>query len=118
MIVVQHVGLEVTRTAAGQEVEFWALLGFSEVPASASLVGRARWVEREGFQVHLLFEDSPVVPPAAHVAVVAADYDAVIARLRAAGHAAEPRAAHWGAPRTQVHTPAGHRVELMAAPPG
>lgn len=114
---IQHVGLEVARTAAGEEVAFWALLGFSEVAPSPALRERARWVERDGFQVHLLFADAPVVPALGHVAIVVADYDAVIARLRAAGHAAEPRAEHWGAPRTQVHTPAGHRVELMAAPP-
>ena len=115
---IQHVGLEVARTAAGEEVEFWALLGFREVAPPASLRERARWVELGGFQVHLLFADAPVVPVLGHAAIVVADYDAVIARLRAAGHAAEPRAEHWGAPRTQVHTPAGHRVELMAAPPG
>lgn len=114
---IQHVGLEVAQTAAGEEVEFWALLGFAEVAASVSLRERARWVERDGFQVHLLFADAPVVPPAGQSAIVIADYDAVIARLRAAGHAAEPRVEHWGAPRTQVHTPAGHRVELIAAPP-
>ena len=43
--------------------------------------------------------------------------DAAIARLRAAGHEAAPRREYWGAARTQVHTPAGHRVEVMAAPP-
>lgn len=115
---IQHVGVEVLRTAAGEEVAFWALLGFVEVEPPVGLRERARWVERDGFQIHLLFEDAPVVAPQGHPAIVVADYDAVIARLRAAGHAVEPRTEHWGAARTQVHTPAGHRVELMAAPPG
>jgi len=41
----------------------------------------------------------------------------VLARLRAARHDAAPRAEHFGSPRTQVRSPAGHLVELMAPPP-
>ena len=115
---IQHVGLEVPRTAAAEEVEFWALLGFAEMVLADDLAGRARWVERDGFQVHLLFSDAPVVPPAGHAAIVICDYDAVVARLRAVGHEAAPRREYWGAPRTQVRSPAGHLVELLAAPPG
>ena len=55
--------------------------------------------------------------PLGHVAVVADDYAATVARLEGAGFAVEPRARHWGAARSFVRTPAGHRVELMAAPP-
>jgi hypothetical protein len=104
--------------AAGEEVGFWALLGFAEMVLADDLAGRARWVERDGFQVHLLFCDAPVAPPRGHAAIVVADYDAVVARLRAAGHEAAPRQEYWGSPRTQVRSPAGHLVELMAAPPG
>jgi hypothetical protein len=57
-----------------------------------------------------------VIPAVGHVAVVADDYDEVVARLRAAGHEAVPRAQHFGAPRTQVRSPAGHLVEVMAPP--
>lgn len=114
---IQHVGLEVPHAAAGQEVAFWGLLGFSEMVLADDLAGRARWVERNGVQVHLLFSDAAVVPPAGHVAIVVTDYDAVVALLRAAGHEAAPRREYWGAPRTQVRSPAGHLVELMAAPP-
>jgi len=114
---IQHVGLEVAPTAAGQEVAFWGLLGFGEMVLADDLAGRARWVERDGVQVHLLFADAPVVPAAGHVAIVIPDYDAVVALLRAAGHEAAPRREYWGAPRTQVRSPAGHLVELMAAPP-
>ena len=94
---------------------FWALLGFAEVTLDAGLAARARWVERDGFQVHLLFCEAPVVPAAGHVAIAVPDYDAVVARLRAAGHEAAPRAEYWSAPRTQVRSPAGHLVELTAA---
>ena len=114
---IQHVGLEVARSQTDAEVEFWALLGFVEMMLDDDLAGRARWVAREGFQVHLLFRDAPVVPAAGHAAIVIGDYEAVVARLRAAGHEAAPRREYWGSPRTQVRSPAGHLVELTAAPP-
>lgn len=114
---IHHAGLEILRSGADAEVAFWALLGFAEVEPPEGLRERARWVERGGAQIHLLYDEDPVVPGQGHVAVVAADYDEVIARLRAAGHEARPRREYWGAARTQVHTPAGHRVELTAAPP-
>ncbi len=113
----QHVALEVGEADAGAEVAFWALLGFDEVAAPASLRERARWVQRGATQVHLLFADAPVIPSAGHVAVVAEAFAETCARLAAAGRIPELRAEHWGAPRAFVSSPAGHRVELMAAPP-
>lgn len=50
--------------------------------------------------------------------MVATDYDATLERLSAAGHPVDPRAEHWGSPRAFVRDPAGHRVEVMASPPG
>lgn len=115
---IHHVGLEIREGDADAEVAFWALLGFAEVPPPfPSLAARSRWVQRRGTQVHLLFAAAPVIPGAGHVAVVAADYDAVVAALRAAGHEAAERERYWKAARTQVISPAGHRVEVMAAPP-
>ena len=113
---IHHVALEVPPDSAGDEVAFWALLGFCEVVPPGELAVRARWVELEGIQVHLLFADAPVVPADGHVAVATRDYDAVVARLRAAGHEAAPRREHFGTPRTQVRSPAGHLVEVMAPP--
>lgn len=116
---IQHVGLEVAAASLEDEVGFWGLLGFAEVPPpTASLAARSRWVEAAGgFQIHLLAVDAPSVPASGHVAVVAASYRAVVAALRAAGHEAAPREEYWDAARTQVVSPAGHRVEVMAAPP-
>lgn len=114
---IHHVGLEVGHATAGAEVAFWALIGFVEVPAPAALASRSRWLESTaGAQVHLLLADVPVIPATGHVAVVPDDFDAAVAALRAAGHDATPRTEYWGAPRTQVVSPAGHRVELAAAP--
>jgi hypothetical protein len=116
--VIAHVALETRRDDVEAAVAFWALLGFERVQPPPSLAARAVWVQAPGgFQVHLLFAERPVVAPAGHVALVIEEYAATIARLRAAGLEAPARTEHWGAPRTQVTAPGGHRVELMAAAP-
>jgi catechol 2,3-dioxygenase-like lactoylglutathione lyase family enzyme len=114
---IQHVSLEVDRDQVEQSAAFWELLGFARVEPPPTLRDRATWLEREGTQVHLMFVDNPVVPPEGHTAVVAPDYEATLAALRAAGFDPEPRAEHWGAPRCFVRDPLGHRVEVMSAPP-
>ncbi len=113
---IHHVALETPRPGADAEVAFWGLLGFREVAPPPALRERARWLEREGTQVHVMFADA--ARPAGHVAVVApGDHAAVLDALRAAGHPVDPRAEHWGAARAYVRSPAGHLVEVMAAPP-
>jgi catechol 2,3-dioxygenase-like lactoylglutathione lyase family enzyme len=116
--VIHHVALEVRRADAGESERFWELLGFARVEVPSTLEGRAVWLERDGRQVHLMYADEPVAPPSGHVAVVADDYDATLARLRAAGHEPDARPEHWGAARAFVRSPGGHRVEVMAFPPG
>jgi catechol 2,3-dioxygenase-like lactoylglutathione lyase family enzyme len=115
----QHVSLETREADVEAEVAFWALLGFARVEPPGELGTRAAWVQAPdgATQIHLLYASDPVVLPRGHVAVVAPDFDATIAALRDAGFDPEPRAQHWGVPRAYVRTPAGHRVELMAAPP-
>jgi catechol 2,3-dioxygenase-like lactoylglutathione lyase family enzyme len=115
--VIQHVTVEVPRERVEDCAAFWALLGFRRVEPPPTLQDRAVWMERDGTQVHLMHVDDPVVPPQAHVAVVAEDYARSFGALRDAGHDPEPRPEHWGAPRCFVRDPAGHRVEVMAAPP-
>lgn len=115
---IHHVSLEVRPEDAGAEVSFWALLGFAEVALPSSLGDdRSRWVERSGQQIHLMFAAEPAVPVEAHVAVVAPDYAGAQERLRAVGHPVDDRPEHWGSPRCFTRTPAGHKVEVMAAPP-
>src|SRR5436190_18233445 len=113
----QHVTIELRADQVEACVEFYALLGFVQVDPPESLAGRARWVEREGTQVHLMPVDDPVVPPSGHHAVLVSDYEATFAALRDAGFEPEPRNQHWGVPRSFVRNPAGHRVELMAGSP-
>jgi len=120
--VIHHVALETRREDVGEAERFWALLGFARVDPPAPLRDRAVWLEREGTQVHLMYADAGTgtgpAPASGHVAVVAPDYEATLARLRGAGFDPEPRREHWGAPRCFVRSPDGHRVEVMSRPPG
>jgi catechol 2,3-dioxygenase-like lactoylglutathione lyase family enzyme len=115
--VIAHVALETAPADGPRATAFWQTLGFAPVEPPRALRDRAAWLERGGTQIHLLWNDEPTVAPEGHVAVVVPDYQATLARLRAAGHTVEPRTEHWGAPRAFAWTPGGHRVELMAAAP-
>jgi len=115
--VIHHVALETAPADREPLVAFFALLGFARVEPPPALRDRAYWLEREATQIHVLFADATIVPPQAHVAVVAPDYDDALARLRAAGHEVDERTAHWGSPRCFVRAPGGHRVEIMGDPP-
>jgi catechol 2,3-dioxygenase-like lactoylglutathione lyase family enzyme len=114
----QHASLETRPADVEAEVAFWTLLGFSRVEPPGTLTQIATWVQSGATQIHLLYADDPVRPPIGHVAVVApAPFEETIAALEAAGHTTEPRTPHWGAARSYVHSPSGHLVEVMAAPP-
>ncbi|HWH93313.1 MAG TPA: VOC family protein [Baekduia sp.] len=114
----QHVSLETRPADVDAEVAFWALLGFSRVESPGELGERTAWVQAgDGSQIHLLYASDPVTMPKGHVAVLAPAFDATVSALEDAGHAVEPRTQHWGAPRSYVRSPAGHLVEVMAAPP-
>ena len=113
----QHVTLEVAPEDIERSVEFWALLGFRRVEPPAALAETFVWIERKGTQIHLERNDSPVVPPHGHAAVVVADFELSLERLRDAGFEATAGNEHWGAPRAKAVAPGGHQVELMAFPP-
>jgi catechol 2,3-dioxygenase-like lactoylglutathione lyase family enzyme len=113
----QHVTLEVAPVDIERSVAFWALLGFERVEPPAALAETFTWLEREGTQIHLERNDSPTVPPHGHAAIVVADFERTLARLRESGFEVTPGREHWGAPRAKATAPGGHRVELMAAPP-
>jgi hypothetical protein len=111
-----HVGIELRPADVDRAVELFELLGFARVEPPPTL-SEFTWLEREGTQVHLMPEERPAVPARGHLAVVAPDFEATVARLREHGFEVEPRGEHWGAPRAHAIAPGGHRVELMAAPP-
>jgi catechol 2,3-dioxygenase-like lactoylglutathione lyase family enzyme len=110
---IHHVALETRKADAEACVAFFAVLGFARADPPPTLRERAVWLARGTQQIHLLLTDDPVVPPNGHVAVVADDYEATIARLGDVDHRAE----HWGSPRCFARDPAGHVVEVMAFPP-
>ena len=112
-----HVGIEIAPAEIERAAELFELLGFERVEPPPTLT-EFTWLEREGTQVHLMPEEQPVVPARGHLAVVAPDFEATVARLREQDFEVELRREHWGAPRAHAIAPGGHRVELMAAPPG
>lgn len=113
-----HVGIEVAPEDVERAVELFDLLGFERVERPPSLAESFTWVEKDGTQVHLMHEERPIAPPRGHLAVVVPDFEAAFERLRERGFEVELRREHWGAPRALAIAPGGHRVELMAAPPG
>jgi catechol 2,3-dioxygenase-like lactoylglutathione lyase family enzyme len=113
---IHHVTREVRPTILQPCLEFYALLGFEPVTPPAALAERAAWLRLGPTQLHLLLNPD-AVPATGHVAIVAGDYDSLLARLGSAGHSVEPRREHWGSPRGYVRDPAGNLVELMAFAP-
>jgi catechol 2,3-dioxygenase-like lactoylglutathione lyase family enzyme len=111
-----HVGIEIAPAEVERAAELFELLGFERVEPPPTLA-EFTWLEREGTQVHLMPTESPAVPSRGHLAVVVADFETTVARVREHGFEVEPARAHWGAARARAIAPGGHRVELMAAPP-
>jgi hypothetical protein len=114
--VLHHVGIEIAAADIEAAAGFFELIGFARVEPPPTL-SEYTWLEREGTQVHLMPEEEPTVPSPGHLAVVAPDFDRIVARLREGGFAVGPKREHWGQPRALAIAPGGHRVELMAAPP-
>jgi catechol 2,3-dioxygenase-like lactoylglutathione lyase family enzyme len=112
-----HVSLEVRHDQVEDCARFWTLLGFERVEPPPTLVHRAAWMQGGPTQIHLLYADEPTIPPEGHTAVVVDDYDRVLEELERAGFPPERRREHWGAARSVVQDPAGHRVEVMASAP-
>jgi catechol 2,3-dioxygenase-like lactoylglutathione lyase family enzyme len=112
-----HVSIEVPPSEAERMVEFWRLLGFDEVDSPEALGGAVRWLERERTQIHLILTDRGTVPVLGHAAVVAPDFEGTMKALDDAGFEVEETRQLWGERRAFAIGPAGHRVELMAAPP-
>lgn len=113
----QHVTLEVAPEDIERSIKFWSLLGFRPVEPPPALAETFVWVERKGTQIHLERNRSPVVPPHGHAAVVVADFDLSVERLRDADFEVTTGSKHWGSARAKSVAPGGHRVELMAFPP-
>jgi catechol 2,3-dioxygenase-like lactoylglutathione lyase family enzyme len=115
--VLHHVSLEVRPGEVEATVAFWGILGFERLEAPDPIAEWVTWLERGRHQIHLIHTPEPTVPALGHPAVVAADFEATVAALREAGFTVEEAERLWGEPRAFAVAPAGHRVELMRAPP-
>ena len=113
----QHVTLEVRADDVRSCVAFWELLGFTEMEPPPMLRDRFTWVERDDTQIHLVPVDAPVPAREGHVAVVADDYEATLARLTDKGFELREGSNAWDAARSFVRDPAGHLIEVMSKPP-
>lgn len=98
-------------------IRFWGLLGFQPAEAPEPIAPFVTWLQRDGTQIHLLHTEDATAPPLGHSAVVVEDFGAAAGGLRDAGFEVEDAQDLWGASRAFAIAPAGHRVELMAAPP-
>lgn len=113
---IHHVGLEVETADIAPCVEFWRLLGWEQIP-QADGIDDGAWLARDGQQIHLQVIALPVAPHVGHVALVDPHLDQTAERLALAGHEVLERTRYWGERRIFTRCPAGHRVELMTAPP-
>ena len=118
MVELHHVSLEVPPHDVERTVAFWGVLGFERLPAPAAIADYVTWLERGENQIHLIHTPEPSVPSLGHPAVVAPGaFEATVAALRDAGFEFEESQELWGERRGFAVAPAGHRVEVMAAPP-
>jgi hypothetical protein len=115
--VLQHVSIEVPPDEVEATVGFWGLLGFDRIDAPEALGGYVTWLARAGTHIHLIHTDEATVPALGHAAVVTEDFDVALERLGEAGHEIAETRELWGARRAFAIAPAGHRLELMEAPP-
>ncbi|MFY9487389.1 MAG: VOC family protein [Solirubrobacterales bacterium] len=119
--VIHHVSFKIARNVAQECLGFYELLGFTPIPPPESLADRSYWLDRDGAQIHLMFNEADgeqvtdVTPSevADHVALVVTDYEEAVAALGRSGISVEARAQHWGSPRGYVRDPAGNLLELM-----
>jgi len=103
---------------AGQEEiarKFYAaFLGMREIPKPAELIKRGGcWFESGSVQVHLGVEMDFRPAKKAHPAFKCANYDGLIAKLRAAGVEVMQPGDIPGVRRCHVHDPFGNRIELL-----
>lgn len=117
-LAIDHVQLAMP---AGREDDarafFVGLLGMNELEKPAELRARGgAWFVSGSVQVHVGVEEPFRPARKAHVALRCAAFDALTARLAAAGHALTPAdGAPDGARRAYVDDPFGNRIELIAA---
>jgi len=113
-----HVSLEVRPEDLVRFDELLEAIGFRSVEAPAELGDGVRWYAGGASQVHLILTPEASAPVLGHAAFVAPAFAETVGRLREGGFEVEEARQLWGARRAFVIAPGGHRLELMADPPG
>ena len=115
LLELDHVQLAMPRGGEEQARAFWRdLLGLRDVPRPAEMAGRpGLWFERGAVRVHVGVEEEFRPARKAHPALRVTGYDALLARLAAAGHPSKPAETLAGARRAHVLDPFGNRVEII-----
>ncbi|HTK94967.1 MAG TPA: VOC family protein [Terriglobales bacterium] len=94
---------------------FVGVLGMTELPKPAALARRGGcWFASGGAQVHLGVEKDFRPAKKAHPALRCTDFDALLAKLNAAGVAFTPDDNVDGVRRGYIEDPFGNRIELIA----
>ncbi len=110
--------VQVAMPAGGEEQArafYQGLLGMRELAKPAPLAGRGGcWFEAPGAQIHLGVEEPFAPARKAHPALLVADLDALVERLRAADVPLKDDDAELGRRRIYAADPFGNRLELIA----
>ena len=113
-----HVSLGCPPDLLAGEARVWQVLGFVGVEPPEGLADTSLWFQAGETQVHLVPEPATRRESGTgHVAVVCPEFDETVEALAGLGIEVDHRTPYWGSPRAKMTTPAGHLVELMAAPP-
>lgn len=110
-----HVQLAMPPEGEAEAERFYAgLLGLERVPKPEALAARGGcWFQRGAVQLHLGAEAGFRPARKAHPALVVSGYDALCAKLRAAGVSVRPSEELPGVRRCHVDDPFGNRIELI-----
>jgi catechol 2,3-dioxygenase-like lactoylglutathione lyase family enzyme len=116
-LAIDHVQL--AAPAGGEDLArrfYGGLLGMREIPKPPLLAKRGGvWFASGEVQIHIGIEQDFHAARKAHPALRCADYDGMLARLRAAGIEVNEAEDIPGVRRAHVNDPFGNRIELVAA---
>jgi catechol 2,3-dioxygenase-like lactoylglutathione lyase family enzyme len=110
--------VQVAMPAGGEEQArafYGELLGMRELAKPGPLAARGGcWFAAPGAQIHVGVEEPFAPARKAHPALLVADLDAMVERLRAAGVPLKDDDAELGRRRIYAADPFGNRIELIA----
>ncbi|MEV5706834.1 VOC family protein [Actinoallomurus sp. NPDC052274] len=115
LIGLHHVQLAAPPGTEPRMREFYAgTLGLTEVPKPPALAARGGvWFRAPGVEVHIGAEADFRPAGKAHPGILVSDLDALVDRLRAAGHQVRPDDRLPGYRRFYVDDPVGNRLEFL-----